>query len=40
MNNDIVRAYNFENMDDFALEYDETANPGADGRIPVARTKR
>lgn len=40
VNNDIVRAYNFENMDDFALEYDETANPGADGRIPVARTKK
>ena len=40
VNNDIIRAYNFENMDDFALEYDETANPGADGRIPVARTKK
>lgn len=40
VNDDIIRAYNFENMDDFALEYDETANTGADGRIPVARTKK
>ncbi len=40
VNSDIVRAYNFENMDDFALEYDETAHPGKDGRIPVARTKK
>lgn len=40
VNNDIIRAYNFENMDDFALEYDETANMGVDGRIPVARTKK
>lgn len=40
VNSDIIRAYNFENMDEFALEYDEAANPGADGRIPVARTKK
>lgn len=40
INSDIIRAYNFENMDDFALEYDETANPGTDGQIPVARTKK
>lgn len=40
VNSDLIRAYNFENMDDFALEYDEAANPGADGRIPVARTKK
>lgn len=40
VNSDIVRAYNFENMDDFALEYDETASSGSDGRIPVARTKK
>ncbi|MBR3883454.1 MAG: DUF4339 domain-containing protein [Bacteroidaceae bacterium] len=40
VNSDIIRAYNFENMDDFALEYDEAANAGADGRIPVARTKK
>ena len=26
VNSDIIRAYNFENMDDFALEYDETEN--------------
>lgn len=40
INSDIIRAYNFENMDDFALEYDEIANPGPDGRIAVARTKK
>lgn len=40
VNSDIIRAYNFENMDDFALEYDETANIGADGRKTVARTKK
>lgn len=40
INGDIIRAYNFENMDDFALEYDEIANPGPDGRIAVARTKK
>ena len=40
INGDIIRAYNFENMDDFALEYDEIANPDADGRIAVARTKK
>lgn len=40
INSDIIRAYNFENMDDFALEYDETANPDDKGRIPIARTKK
>lgn len=40
INSDIVRAYNFENMDDFALEYDETANRDANGRIPVGRSKK
>ena len=40
VNGDIMRSYNFENMDDFALEYDEAANAGPDGRIPVARTKK
>lgn len=40
VNNDIIRAYTFENMDDFALEYDETKNADANGRIPVARTKK
>lgn len=39
-NGDIIRAYTFENMDDFALEYDETKNAGTDGQIPVARTKK
>lgn len=33
-------AFTYENMDDFAMEYDEAANAGADGRIPVARTKK
>ncbi len=40
VNSDIVRSYNFENMDNFALEYDETGRPDASGRIPVARTKK
>ena len=41
VNEDFLRAYNFENMDDFAYEYDEAANPDpATGRIPVARTKK
>lgn len=40
VNGDIIRAYTFENMDDFALEYDETKNAGTDGQIPVARTKK
>lgn len=40
INSDMIRAYNFENMDDFALEKDETANPDADGQIPPARTKK
>lgn len=40
INGDLIRSYNFENMDDFALEYDEAANTGSDGRIPVARTKK
>ena len=40
VNSDIIRAYNFENMDDFAYEYDEAGIPDANGRIPVARTKK
>lgn len=40
VNDDIIRAYTFENMDDFALEYDETKNIDADGQIPIARTKK
>lgn len=39
-NGDIIRAFNFENMDDFALEYDEAANATDKGNIPVARTKK
>ena len=40
VNSDMIRAFNFENMDDYALEYDETANPLADGSLPKARTKK
>lgn len=40
VNQDIIRAYNFENMDDFALEFDEAANLNPDGSKPVARTKK
>lgn len=40
VNGDILRAYSFENMDDFALEFDETKNADAGGQIPVARTKK
>lgn len=40
VNSGIIRAFNFENMDDFALEYDEIGNPDTNGRIPVARTKK
>lgn len=40
VNGDILRAYSFENMDDFALEYDETKNADANGQIPIARTKK
>ena len=36
---DILRAYNFENMDSFALEYDESADR-VNGKVPVARTKK
>lgn len=40
INSDIIRAYNFENMDDFAYEYDEAENADDHGFIPVARTKK
>jgi len=40
VNGDMLRAYSFENMDDFALEYDECANADVNGRIPIARTKK
>ena len=39
VNNDILRAYSFENMDDFAFEYDETA-PSSVMPKPIARTKK
>lgn len=37
---DILRAYNFENIDDFALEFDEIGQPDENGQIPAARTKK
>jgi len=40
VNEDMKHAFNYENMTKFALEYDEAANAGSDGRIPVARTKK
>lgn len=40
VNEDIVRAFNFENMDDFAIEYDETATPAAGEKTPAVRTKK
>lgn len=40
INSDIIRAYNFENMDEFALEFDEIGEPDEKGRIPAARTKK
>ncbi len=39
-NEDIIRAYTFENIEDFALEYDETKNAEPNGQIPAARTKK
>lgn len=40
--NDILRAYNFENMDDFALELDETVMQDEDygKEVPAVRTKK
>ncbi len=37
---DILRAYNYENMDKFALEYDEAEDADSMGVVPVARTKK
>lgn len=38
---DILRAYNFENLDGSEDEYDETAHPsGPYGELPVARTRK
>ncbi len=39
-NGDVVRAYNFENMDDFPLEFYEAGNPRPDGKVMAARTKK
>ena len=36
----IIHAFNYENMDNFEVEYDETADAGPDGCVPVARTKK
>lgn len=36
----IKDAFTYENLDEFALEHDEGANAGADGKVPVARTKK
>lgn len=40
VNEDMIRAYAFENMDDFALEKDETKDADVNGQIPIARTKK
>lgn len=40
VNDDMLRAYNFENMDDFAFEYDETGIPDENKVVPIARTKK
>lgn len=41
INEDFIRAYNYENMDDFAYEYDENGQPDPEtGAIPIARTKK
>ena len=41
VNDDFIRAYNFENMDEFALEMDENGLPDpVTGELPVARTKK
>ncbi len=37
---DIIRAYNFENMDQFAMEYDEGEDADEKGIVPIARTKK
>ncbi len=41
VNDDFMRAYNYENMDDFAYEYDENGSPDPQKRaVPIARTKK
>lgn len=39
-NNDILRGYNYENMDGFEFEFDEQAYVTGDSEIPIARTKK
>lgn len=40
INEDLIRAFNFENIDDFALEFDELGTVSPGGSIPRARTKK
>lgn len=40
VNGDMVRGFKYENMDDFCFEYDENGKPDANGKIPIARTKK
>ena len=40
VNDDMLRAFNFENMDDFAFEYDETGIADENKIVPIARTKK
>lgn len=41
VNEDIIRSYNFENMDDFELEFDELGNSNASNEQKlIARTKK
>lgn len=41
VNEDIIRAYNFENMDDFELEYDELGDSNTTNeQMNIARTKK
>ncbi len=39
-NEDILRAYNYENMDGFEFEFDELATVTGEEQIPIARTKK
>lgn len=41
INEDFIRAYNYENMDDFAYEYDENGQPDPEtGAIPLLVQRR
>ena len=39
-NEDILRAYNYENMDGFEFEFDELATVTGEEQIPISRTKK